>query len=223
MTTAKRRPGPAGPPPEPYGVGTVHELTERLQSLRAWAGLSYRAIHHEVVRSRRARGVVEQPVLNTVYRCLQPGRARLDVELVVDIARTLLGDPAGAEAWRYACQVIAGRASAAGVVDVFDTLPQDLTQFIGRRRELKMITEWVDEGVTGMVISAITGMTGIGKTRLAVHAAHVLARRSLFDQVLAVNLRGFDPTRPPADPAAVLAGFLRRLGVTGGCWPASER
>ncbi len=215
MTTSKRRPGPAGLPPEPYGVGTVRELTERLQSLRAWAGLSYRAIHREVVRSRRARGVVEQPVLNTVYRCLQPGRAQLDVELVADIAQALLGDAAGAESWRYACQVIAGRASAAGIVDVFDTLPQDLTRFIGRRRELKMITAWVDKGVTGVVISAITGMAGIGKTRLAVHAAHALARRSLFDQVLAVDLRGFDQTRPPADPAAVLAGFLRRLGMPG--------
>jgi tetratricopeptide (TPR) repeat protein len=214
MATAKRRPGQAGPP-EPYGADTVRELTERLQSLRAWAGLSYRAIHQHVVRSRRARGVVEQPVLNTVYRCLQPDRARLDVELVVDIARALLGDPAAAEAWRHACQVITGRASAAGIVDVFDALPQDLATFVGRQRELKMISQWVDQGVTGVVISAITGMAGIGKTRLAVHAAHLLARQAAFDQILTVNLRGFDPARPPADPAAVLAGFLRRLGMPG--------
>ena len=210
--TPRRLPGPAGPPPEPYGAGTVPELTERLQSLRAWAGMSYRALHHEVVRSRRARGVVELPVLNTVYRCLQPGRARLDVELVADIALVLLGDPAAAQAWRHACQVIAGQASAAGSVDVYDALPQDVTRFIGRRRELRMITEWADLGVTGVVIS---GMTGIGKTWLAVHASHALARRCRFDQILAVNLRGFDPARPPADPAAVLAGFLRRMGVPG--------
>jgi hypothetical protein len=73
-----------------------------------------------------------------------------------------------------------------------------------------MITAWADTGVTGVVI---TGMTGIGKTWLAVRAAHTLARRSPFGQVLAVNLRGFDPERPPADPAAVLAGFLRQLGL----------
>ena len=30
-----------------------------------------------------------------------------------------------------------------------------------------------------------------------------------------MDLRGFDPDRPPADPAAVLDGFLRRLGVPG--------
>jgi tetratricopeptide (TPR) repeat protein len=214
MATARRRPDVAGPP-EPYGAGTVRELTERLQSLRAWAGASYRDIHREVARSRHARGVVEQPALNTVYRCLRPDRSRLDVELVVDIARVLLDDPAAAEAWRHACQVIAGRASAAGIVDVFDVLPPDLATFVGRRRELRSITQWVDRGVTGVLISAITGMAGVGKTGLAVHAAHLLADRASFDQILMVNLRGFDPARPPADPAAVLAGFLRRLGVPG--------
>lgn len=214
MASARRQPGVVGPP-EPYGAGTVRELTERLQSLRAWAGLSYRDIHREVLRSRHARGVVEQPALNTVYRCLRPDRSRLDVELVVDIARVLLGDPAGAETWRHACQVIAGRASAAGIVDVFDVLPEDLASFVGRRRELRSITQWVDQGVTSVLISAITGMAGIGKTRLAVHAAHLLADRAPFDQVLMVNLRGYDPARPPVDPAAVLAGFLRRLGVPG--------
>jgi hypothetical protein len=108
---ADDQPGPAGPPPEPYGAGTVRELTERLPLLRAWAGLSYRAIHQEVLRSRRARGVVEQPALNAVYRCLQPDRDRLDAELVVDIAQALLGDPAAAQAWRHARRVVAaGRA-----------------------------------------------------------------------------------------------------------------
>lgn len=213
MATAKRRPGVGGPAPEPHGAGTAQELTDRLRSLRAWAGLSYRVIHQEVLRSRRARGVVEQPALNTVYRCFQPGRARLDVELVVDIAGALLGDPDAAEPWRHACQVVAGRASAAGIVDVFDALPRDLDRFVGRRRELRRIAGWADQGVTGVVIFAVSGMAGIGKTQLAVHAAHLLARRSSFDQVLAVDLRGFDPARPPADPAAVLAGFLRRLGL----------
>jgi tetratricopeptide (TPR) repeat protein len=60
-------------------------------------------------------------------------------------------------------------------------------------------------------------MAGVGKTRLAIHAAYLLAREMSFDHVLFVNLRGFhpDPTQPPADPAAVLDGFLRLLGVPG--------
>ena len=68
-----------------------------------------------------------------------------------------------------------------------------------------------------MVISAIEGMAGVGKTQLAIHAGHLLAREQPFDRVLFVNLRGFhpDPAQPPADPAAVLDGFLRLLGVPG--------
>ena len=60
-------------------------------------------------------------------------------------------------------------------------------------------------------------MAGVGKTQLAVHAGHLLARERPFDRVLFVNLRGFhpDPAQPPADPAAVLDGFLRLLGVPG--------
>ena len=67
------------------------------------------------------------------------------------------------------------------------------------------------------LISAIAGMAGVGKTQLAIRAGHMLAREKRFDRVLFVNLRGFhpDPGQPPADPAAVLDGFLRLLGVPG--------
>ena len=54
-------------------------------------------------------------------------------------------------------------------------------------------------------MSAIEGMAGVGKTQLAMHAGHMLARERPFQQVLFVNLRGFhpDPAQPPAEPAAV--------------------
>ena len=59
-------------------------------------------------------------------------------------------------------------------------------------------------------------MPGVGKTRLAVRSGHVLMRRGQFTEVqLAVDLRGYDSDRPPADPSAVLEGFLRELGVPG--------
>nr|WP_246612759.1 tetratricopeptide repeat protein [Actinoplanes bogorensis] len=58
-------------------------------------------------------------------------------------------------------------------------------------------------------------MAGVGKTELAVRAAHLLPHeRTLF-----VSLRGFDPDQPPADPIAVLDGFLRLLGVPGSAVP----
>ena len=63
----------------------------------------------------------------------------------------------------------------------------------------------------------MSGMAGVGKTQLAVHAAHLLTQEQAVDRVLFVDLRGFHPDRahPPADPAAVLDGFLRLLGVPG--------
>jgi hypothetical protein len=86
--------GPVGQPPSPTGVGTLDELVTRLSQLRAWSGLGYREVHRRVVELRRRRGLPEHVSYNTVYRCMRPGRSRLDVELVVDIARVLLDEGA---------------------------------------------------------------------------------------------------------------------------------
>ncbi|MFJ6673600.1 ATP-binding protein [Actinosynnema sp. NPDC091369] len=200
-----------GEPPTPDGATTVEQLTERLRSLQAWSGMSYRTIHREVTRDREARGVPEHPVLNTVYRCFQPGRTRLDVDLVVDIARLLLGGADDVEPWRHACQLVAGLAGAAAIVSVADSWPDDPGAFTGRQEDLRRILE--PDDARGWIIS---GMPGVGKTCLAVHAGHLLAAEGRFAEVrLAVDLRGYDPARPPADPNAVLDGFLRKLGVPG--------
>jgi tetratricopeptide (TPR) repeat protein len=64
------------------------------------------------------------------------------------------------------------------------------------------------------VVSAIEGMAGVGKTQLAIRAAHELVRAGRFADVqLYVNLRGFDADAAPADPADVLDSFLRQLEV----------
>jgi fermentation-respiration switch protein FrsA (DUF1100 family) len=56
-------------------------------------------------------------------------------------------------------------------------------------------------------VRVIEGGAGVGKTRLAVHAAHLLTATGRFgDGQLYVDLRG-------ADPAAALAALLRLLGV----------
>jgi tetratricopeptide (TPR) repeat protein len=200
-------------PPSPHGSASYDELSARLRDLRAWAGVSYRELHRRVVRSRKARGIAELPAYDTVHRCLQPGRTRLDVELVVDIARELLDSDARTAEWRQACQVIEGTAGAAAVVGVTDALPADVARFTGRRDLLDGLEQAVRAGAHRL---AVSGMPGVGKSTFAVHAARRMVAAGSYGEIqLSVNLRGHDPDRPPADPAAVLDGFLRMLGVRG--------
>lgn len=64
-----------------------------------------------------------------------------------------------------------------------------------------------------MVITAIEGSAGIGKTALALHWAHQAAPR-FPDGQLYVNLRGFEPANTPVDPADALRGFLEAFGMS---------
>jgi DNA-binding SARP family transcriptional activator len=96
-------------------------------------------------------------------------------------------------------------------------LPARVRQFTGRQVELKTLSSMLADNsgdpAATMVISAIGGTAGVGKTALAVHWAHQVADR-FPDGQLYVNLRGYDPGQP-LSAANVLAGFLRALGVPG--------
>jgi Cdc6-like AAA superfamily ATPase len=97
-------------------------------------------------------------------------------------------------------------------LDVPHQLPPDVAGFTGREAELGTLRALVAEGASGtVVISAIAGTAGVGKTALAVHLAHQLAS-DFPDAQLYVNLRGYEPGQR-LNPTQVLDRFLRALGV----------
>ncbi len=109
------------------------------------------------------------------------------------------------------------QADASGAVSAsaHRQLPPDIADFTGRRPELAALLEaGRNPHGTAVVIAAVEGMAGVGKTRLAVHAAHRLVAEGRYgDGQLYADLRGFSPGATPVAATAALESFLRLLGV----------
>lgn len=104
-------------------------------------------------------------------------------------------------------RVAADRADGAPAM-----LPPDTVDFTGREPELELLCRALapDAQSTGRPRRVlVTGMAGLGKTALAVHAAH-RCRRHFPDGQLYADLRAPDGT--PRHPTRVLRGLLRALG-----------
>ena len=102
-------------------------------------------------------------------------------------------------------------------------LPADIRDFTGRAGQVEQLGELLagadGEDSPGAVrVVLVVGSGGLGKTALAVHAAHLLASRFPDGQLYA-NLLG--ATQPVA-AAEVLARFLRDLGMEGHRIPLGE-
>ena len=109
-----------------------------------------------------------------------------------------------------------GRAQSTAAAQVPRQLPAAVADFTGRAAERAALTRILDEASGDspgtMVISAIGGTAGVGKTALALHWAHQVAAR-FADGQLYVNLRGFDPSGVPMAAADAVRGFLDALGA----------
>lgn len=125
---------------------------------------------------------------------VEPGR-----ELQDEQARVLAGEHPGA-------------APAAPAVPA--QLPRPTTDLTGRADRLAALDTAM---AAGSRMCLVTGTAGVGKTAVALAWAH--ARRADFDGgQLFVDLRGFSADEP-SDPAEVLAGWLRDLGVEAAAVP----
>ncbi|HEY7144932.1 MAG TPA: BTAD domain-containing putative transcriptional regulator [Streptosporangiaceae bacterium] len=97
-------------------------------------------------------------------------------------------------------------------------LPAAVAAFAGRGTELASLdallprAEPVSGGPAAVVISALSGTAGVGKTALAVHWAHQVSAR-FPDGQLYVNLQGFHPGGAAVEPGEAVRGFLEAFGV----------
>jgi tetratricopeptide (TPR) repeat protein len=112
-------------------------------------------------------------------------------------------------------QVVLSPAAPRQALPVPRQLPPAVRDFAGRDDQLARLDELLlthDEHRPGaMVISALDGTAGVGKTALAVQWAHRVEHR-FADGTLFADLRGYGPSAP-VRPDLVLASFLHVLGV----------
>ncbi|RAS65905.1 DNA-binding SARP family transcriptional activator [Lentzea atacamensis] len=202
----------------------AHEhLAQALMSLRR---------HDEAVAVLR-RVVAENPFMEHPRGLLmtalhQTGRSAEALEIYDDARRVLdreLGLRPGAELRRLQSAILTHdpgldltrTPSRPGVAQ----LPAAPDVFAGRERELDVLTAAVESSARAggtVVISAIRGAGGMGKTWLALRWAYRNLDR-FPDGQLFVDLRGFSPDGPPMDPAVAVRGFLDALGVEAGRVP----
>jgi tetratricopeptide (TPR) repeat protein/DNA-binding XRE family transcriptional regulator len=183
-----------------------------LRSRRESAGLSQEELAERAGLSIRAlrnieRGRTEYPHLGSLQRLADAlalqGQTRAEFLRVGQRPAASVTTPPGLV------------AQADKVLIIPRQLPAGVRQFVGREHELAVLTGQlgqVDARPPAVVISAIDGAAGIGKTALAVHFGHQAA--GLFpDGQLYVNLAGFSPSASPLAPGQAMRGFLDALGV----------
>ncbi|MEV0259169.1 BTAD domain-containing putative transcriptional regulator [Streptomyces sp. NPDC050732] len=122
--------------------------------------------------------------------------------------------PVLTEASRPACTGEAVRAKAARPAQ----LPPAPAHFTGRDGTVRSLRLAL---AGGSRVAVVSGMAGVGKSALAVHAAHAL-REEFPDGQLYVNLRGATPGMTPLTPCQALAALLRDLGAEPPHTPASH-
>jgi transcriptional regulator with XRE-family HTH domain/tetratricopeptide (TPR) repeat protein len=187
-------------------------FSELLRRLRASAGLTQEQLADSAKVSVRSISDLERGINLTARR---------------ETARLLAGalDLEGAAKSEFEAAARLGTAAwdtrtraprpDAGIAAATRTLPRDVSSFTGRVAELTQLigasprpTNTSDT----VIIYAVGGMAGVGKTALAVHAAHQLSPGFPDGQIF-LPLHGHTPGQSPIEPDQALASLLQSAGV----------
>ncbi|MEU8513804.1 BTAD domain-containing putative transcriptional regulator [Kitasatospora sp. NPDC048722] len=180
---------PSGYLPELEALAADHPFRERLHGL--------------LIRALQRQGRMSEA--RTVYDAL---RSRLMEHLELEPGPELSA----------LCHVLdAGSSAGARTAPAhsrpvqLDQLPTPPAQFTGRQEHITRIGQALTERTgPGLRLVTVTGMGGVGKTALAVRAAHTVSP-DFPDGLLYADLRGADLV--PANASDILADFLTALGV----------
>jgi len=181
---------------------------------------------YEEVIARLKSLIIEYPFHENFYAKLmtvlqREGRRREALDVYQQLRNTLVSElgiePSG-ELRRIQQGLLAGDSAPLappaspymGSVARPAQLPPDISDFVGRREQLRHIQAHFTCGnATAVRLVSITGMPGVGKSALATHAAH-RARPDFPDGQFYVSLAGSE--NEPTDPFLALGSCLRAIG-----------
>jgi DNA-binding SARP family transcriptional activator len=216
-----------------WAEGTRARLeSERIETLLQYHEVQLRRARHQEILPQLRELAVGRPLdervagqlVTALYRCGLQAEALQHYEGIRKrLAEELGADPAP-ELQTLHQLILRNDPAAAAPTPPRDSappapaeLPHAAAGFAGRTGELARLHALLppDQGqapTNTVVISAIGGAAGIGKTALAVHWAHQVRDR-FPDGQLYVNLHGFDHDRQPLQPNEALELLLRSLGL----------
>ncbi len=184
---------------------TQEELAER-------SGLSVRAISN--IERGRTAGPHSTSIRMLAEALKLPAHGREQLLLAARIAPNVQRPDSPASTNGYGDQQ--PQPPAAPCWPAPRQLPAAIGHFVGRADEMAALSATAGQlgrELSGaMVVVAIVGTAGVGKTALAVRWAHEVSGR-FPDGQLYVNLRGFDPGGIPLTSVQAIRGFLDAVSV----------
>ncbi|WP_165956685.1 helix-turn-helix domain-containing protein [Kribbella antibiotica] len=194
------------------GQLTEESLSDLLRKYRGRAGLTQAALAAKAGLSDQAisvleRGTRRRPRIDTIRALIKV--LRLNKDEAAEFLAVARGKSQSAE------NPEPEGAPASETLPMPWQLPPAVSDFTGRTAQIEAILDVlrISDGApsTSVRLVAVTGMGGIGKTTLAVQAAHKLVD-SYPDGHLYLNLRGYGPGKPVSAVDA-LRQLLRSLGT----------
>ncbi|MEV6237778.1 BTAD domain-containing putative transcriptional regulator [Lentzea sp. NPDC051838] len=206
--------------PGPFAERQRARLEEaRLTAVEDWAEAAISAGEHGEVIDSLTRVAADHPVRERIVRLLmlalsKSGR-QAEALAAFRSCRTALveglGVEPGPELQEQHSLILKGGTGCRSVRPAQTT--HDTIGFVGRDGEIaELCARLSGSEPRTVVISAIDGTGGIGKTALAVHVAHLLVDR-FPDGQLFIDLQGFAPHSAPVPPEEALRRLLVGLGI----------